>query len=187
MYLEQVYFLSTTTMALSSIPWERDVMVAASSAAEGRLCPAMRRLPNVGSFVVEVVVAFVEIVRKIFDIIILLPAIVQLWGNEESCPLVTHGHSLLQKCGTDLLSLDNFFDAINRANAHFWRAFSLVSERIRDMGVDGVANVVDGVAYYGESSMSPADVYSGFIRAVRLPTNELGQQIMQGVIPMAQR
>lgn len=183
----QVYFLSTTTMALSSIPWERDVMVAASSAAEGRLCPAMRRLPNVGSFFAEVAVAGVEIVRKVFDIIILLPAIVQMWGHEESCPLVTHGHSLLQRCGADLLSLDNFFDAINRANAHFWRSLSIVAERVRDMGVDRVANVVDGVAYYGESSMSPADVYSGFIRAVRIPTSELGEEIMQGVIPMAQR
>ncbi len=45
----QVYFLSTVTMALSSIPWERDVIVSATSAAEGTLCPAMRRLPNSGS------------------------------------------------------------------------------------------------------------------------------------------
>lgn len=106
---------------------------------------------------------------------------------QESCSLVTHGHSLLRKCGADLLSLDDFFDAVNRANAHFWRAFAIVAERIRDMGVDRIANVVDGVAFYGESSMSPADVYTGFIRAVRVPTKELGQQIIQGVIPMSQR
>ena len=183
----QVYFLSTVTMALGSVPWERDVIIAAASAAEGRLCPAMRRLPNVGSFFAEIAVAGVEIIRKVFDIIIVLPAIVQMWGEQESCPLVTHGHSLLQRCGADLLSLDEFFDAINRANSHFWRGFAIVAERVRDTGVHRVANIIDGVAYYGESSISPADVYSGFIRAVRLPTKEVGTEMLQGVMPMSQR
>jgi hypothetical protein len=49
--------------------------------------------------------------------------------QQQICPLVTHGHSLMQKCGRDLLSLDDFFGALNRENAHFWRAFSLVAEK----------------------------------------------------------
>lgn len=183
----QVYFLSTVTMALSDVPHERDVMVAAASAAEGQLCPAMRRLPNVGSLLAEVSVAGVEILRKIQDIIFLLPAIVQMWDRQESCPLVTHGHSLLQRCGADLLSMDNFFDALNRANAHFWRSFSIIAERVRDLRADTVANIIDGVAYYGESSISPVDAYASFVRSVRVPSKELGLQIMQGVMPMARR
>ncbi len=181
----QVYFLSTVTMALGSIPWERDVIV--SAAAEGRLCPAMRRLPNVGSFFAEVLVSGIELVRKTLDIMIMVPVLVQVWGEQETCPLMTHGHTLMLKCGADLLSLDDFFDALNRANGHFWRAFSIVAERVRSAGVDKVANIIDGVAYYGESTVSPTTVYASFIRSVRVPVKELGVEMIQGVIPMGRR
>jgi hypothetical protein len=183
----QVYFLSTVIMALSSVPWERDVIVSATSAAEGRLCPAMRRLPNIGSFFAEVSIAGVELVRKVLDILILIPALIQVWGEQEACPLVTHGHSLMQRCGSDILSLDDFFDSLNRANAHFWRSFSLVAERVRGIHMNSVANIIDGVAYYGESTISPTDVYASFVRSVRIPTKEIGTEMMQGVMPMGQR
>ena len=183
----EVWFLSTGLMRLQQQPWDRDASVAATSAAEGQLCPAMRRLPNVGSMLAEASVAFVEIVRKVLDIILLLPAIVQMWERQESCPLVTHGHSLLQRCGSDLLSLDDFFDSLNRANAHFWRSFAIVAERVRDMGVDSVANVIDGVAYYGESTLLPTEQFASFVRTVKLPTKEMGTQVMQGVMQVGSR
>lgn len=183
----QVYFLSTETMALSDIPWERDVMVAATSAAEGRLCPAMRRLPNLGSLGAELSVAGVELIRKVLDIAMLLPALVKMWGAQQVCPLVTHGHSLLQRCGADLLSLDEFFDALNRANAHFWRSFSLIAERVRTLNADRIANVIDGVAYYGEATISPTQAYMSFVSAVRIPTKEMGTQMIQGIVPLTAR
>lgn len=184
----RVYFLSTETMGLSDVPWERDVMVAATSAAEGRLCPAMRRLPNVGSLGAELSVAGIELVRKVLDIAMLLPALVKMWGDQQVCPLVTHGHSLLQRCGADLLSLDDFFDALNRANAHFWRSFSLVAERVRTLGeADRIANIIDGVAYYGEATISPTRAYMSIVTAVRIPTKEMGTQMIQGIIPLTQR
>lgn len=198
----RVYFLSTTTMALSDIPWERDAVLEAKASQEGMLCPAMRRLPNVGSFFAELTVAGVEIfLRKVADIIILLPALVKTWsdalqntnGNNggsgggvmATCSLVTHGHSLLQRCEADLLSLDDFFDALNRANAHFWRSFSLAAERVRNLGVHQIANVIDGVAYYGESSISPTTAYASIVRSVQIPTKEMGRQMLQGILPMA--
>ncbi len=49
-------------MALGSVPWERDVIVSANAAAEGCLCPDMRRLPNVGSFFAEVSIAGIILV-----------------------------------------------------------------------------------------------------------------------------
>jgi hypothetical protein len=182
----QVYYLSTTNMSLSSTPHERDVMMAATSASEGKLCPAMRRLPNVGSLLAEAYVAGVELVRKVLDILLVLPAASRMWDTQESCPIVTHGHSLLQKCGSDLLSLDDFFDAINRANAHFWRSFAIIAERTRSMGVfaNRVANIVDGVAYYGESTISPATTYSSLVTSVRIPTKEAASQFIQAVMPM---
>jgi hypothetical protein len=115
---------------------------------EGTLFPAMRRLPNIGSFTAKILVAGAELFQKALDVILMVPALVQMWqqgsgddgrgggGNIMiACPLVTHGHSLLQRCSSDLLLLNEFFDALNRANAHFWRSFSLVAEplRVRDM------------------------------------------------------
>lgn len=164
----KVLFLSTETMGLSETPWSREASMS-SAASEGMLCPAMRRLPNLGSLLTELVVAGIEIVRKVVDIGVSLPGLIEIWGKQQSCSLVTHGHSLLQRCGSDLLSLDNFFEAINRANAHFWRSFSLVAERIRDLDEDNLANVVDGVAYYGESTLSPLDTYKSTVSTMRLP------------------
>lgn len=182
-----VKFLSTVTMSMRDTPWDRDSSSAAASAAEGSLCPAMRRLPNVGSLLAEASVALVEVVRKVLDVVLVLPGLVQMWDRQQSCPLVTHGHSLLQRCGSDLLSMDDFFDALNRANAHFWRSFSIVAERVRDLGVDRVANVIDGVAYYGESTISPTTAFSSFVRTVKLPTKEMGTQAMQGVMLVGSR
>ena len=41
---------------------------------KSRLCPAMCRLPNVGSFFAEVYAAAVELARKVLDVIV-LPAL----------------------------------------------------------------------------------------------------------------
>ena len=40
-----------------------------------------------------------------------------------------------------------------RANAHFWRVFALVAERVRGMSVHRVANIIDCVAYFSESTI----------------------------------
>jgi len=185
----QIYYMNPESMQLKSVPFDKDNMVSASSTAEGMFCPAMRRLPNVGSFLAEATVAGVEIIRKILDIILVLPAIAHMWDRQEACPIVTHGHSLMQRCGADILSLDDFFDTLNRANAHFWRGFSLVAERVRslDGAANNMANIIDGVAYYGESTISPSDSYASFVRAVRIPTKEIGSQLIQGIMPMTRR
>ena len=116
-------------MALSPTLWDMGVSAGKAALAKGKLCPAMRRLPShIGNLGAEVLVAGVEIVRKILDVVLVLPALVQMWDRQESCPLVTRGHTLMLKCGSDLFSLDDFFDALNRANAHFWLSFSIVAE-----------------------------------------------------------
>lgn len=180
-----VWFLSTETMALSRTPWNREILL--SMQMEGMLCPAMRRLPNLGSLGAELVVAGVELVRKVVDLTVSLPGMVTMWERQQSCSLVTHGHSLLKRCGTDLFSLNDFFDALNRANAHFWRSFSIVAERIRSMEQYELANVVEGVAYYGEATLSPTQAYSSIITTARIPTNDMGKQIIQSVFPMGDR
>jgi len=49
----------------------------------------MRHLPNRGTFFAEVSVAGMELVHKVLDVILVLPALVHIWGEEETCPLVT--------------------------------------------------------------------------------------------------
>lgn len=180
-----VWFLSTETMALSKTPWHREA--ALSSQMEGQLCPAMRRLPNVGSLAAEITVAGIEVARKVFDLAIVLPGMIEIWKNQQTCSFVTHGHSLLRRCGSDLFSLNDFFDALNRANAHFWRSFSIVAERIRSMDNYQLANVVEGVAYYGEANLLPTQAYSSIITTAKIPVDSLGKQIIQNVFPMGDR
>ena len=55
------------------------------------------------------------------------------------------------------------------------------------MGVDRVANLIDCVAYYGELTISPVQEYSTFVRSVKIPSSELGQQMVLGVVPMTKR
>lgn len=180
-----VWFLSTETMALSKTPWNREI--ALTMHLEGQLCPAMRRLPNLGSLGAELLVAGIELVRKVVDLAVSLPGMIHIWDKQQSCSLVTHGHSLLKRCGSDLFSLNEFFDALNRANAHFWRSFAIVAERIRSLESYQLANIVDGVAYYGEATLSPMQAYSSLITTTKIPTNDLGKQIVQSVFPMGGR
>jgi hypothetical protein len=62
-----------------------------------------------------------------------------------------------------------------------------VAERIRDLEMYQLANIVDGVAYYGESSLSPTQAYSSFVSSVRIPTVSMGKQVVQSVFPMGDR
>ena len=61
----------------------------------------------------------------------------------------------------------------------------LAAWRVTGMNVHRVANVIDGVAYYGEPTMSATTAYASFVRSVRIPTKELGSQMMQGIMPTA--
>ena len=100
----EVWFLSTETMALSRTPWNREIQLTLQ--LEGHLCPAMRRLPNLGSLGAELVVAGIELVRKVVDLAVSLPGMIYMWERQQSCSFVTHGHSLLKRCGSDLFSLN---------------------------------------------------------------------------------
>lgn len=167
-------FLSTVTMALAPTPWERDIAVA-TGIPEGVLCPAMRRTPNIGSMFTELLSASVNMLRPLVSLVISLPGLIDVWGSRRSCPLTTHGHSILQKCGSDILSLDDFFESIGRANAHYWRSFSMAASWVRKSGENRAANVIDGVAYYGDSTLVPlVGVQSRQVmRTMRIPMGRL--------------
>ena len=171
----RIMFLSTFSMALRDTPWNRDVQT--SQATQGQLCAAMRRIPNLGSLSTELLVAGVNLLRPIVSILVSLPGLIKIWGEDRKCALSTKGHSLLQKCGSEILSLDDFFDAINRANSHYWSSFNKIASGIRGAGQYKLANVVDGIAYYGDATSSPMGIYSSTINSVKIPIGDIGGMI----------
>jgi hypothetical protein len=176
-----IMYLSTFSMALSSTPHNRDFLT--SEAAQGQLCAGMRRFPNLGSLTAELTTAVVNFIRPVVSIMVTIPGLIEIWGKGMPCSLNTHGHSILQLCGAEILSLDDFFDSINRANKHYWFAFTLVAQAIRSQDQHKLANIVDGVAYYGAATSSPVGVYSQSITTAHLPIEELGHMITVKVFP----
>lgn len=171
----KIMFLSTFSMGLQDTPWNRDVQT--SQVAQGQLCAGMRRFPNLGSLSMELAVAMVNLLRPVVSIVISIPGLIEIWGKGRACSLSTKGHSILQKCGSEILSLDDFFDSVHRANIHFWSSFNKVAAAIRGTGQDKLANVVDGVAYYGSATSSPMGGYQSLLTSVKIPIPELGGMI----------
>jgi hypothetical protein len=177
----KIMFISTVSMAIRAIPWKRDINLAAF--AQGQLCPNMKRFPNFGSMFTETINAGASLIRLFTNLIVSLPGLIMLWDQQRTCSIVTQGHSLLKKCGSDLLSLDLFFDSLIRANAHYWRGFGIVAGHIRDAGSDRLANVVDGIAYYGDASSTPIGFDTSIIRGMRMPVNGMGTAAKIGMFP----
>jgi hypothetical protein len=176
----RIMYVSTVSMAISDSPHTRDY---SNEAVQGQLCANMRRFPNVGSIVTESTIVFINIFHPIVSLIVTFPALLEMWRDGRACALNTHGHSILRKCGSELLSLDDMFDSIIRANGHFWAGFALVSQALRGTEQPMLANVVDGVAYYGDAISSPVGVVSNVIQTVRIPVTEIVGSITHRVFP----
>lgn len=151
---------------------------------QGTLCPAQRRLPNLGSLGAELAVTLVNLARPVVDLLVGLPGMVHIWSKGRACSPVTRGHSLLRRCGEDLLSLDDAFDSLGRANTHFWASFGIVASRVRDLGQDEVANVVEGVAHYGHGTITAvAGPASFLITSVKLPIGPATRGVLNVLMP----
>lgn len=181
----KVYFLSTEHMQLKDTPWLGKVQET-RLLSQGELCPAMHRMPNAGSILAEVLASGVFLINPVLDGLISIPALIDIWGKQKACPLATQGHTILRKCGQDLFSLDNFFEALFRANSRFWRAFSMVAERLRYYGGGDTANLLNGMAFFGEASVVPLGLVGlqrQIISTVRLPVTQGANVILNRVLP----
>ena len=120
------------------------------------LCPAMRRMPNLGSFVAEATVAVLFLVRHPLEMILGFIGMVPIWKDGVTCPLISHGHSQMERCGSELLSWDDFFRAVYNANRHAWRSFAFLAQFLVGVpGTEGVQNVMHGMNYFGAGMMQP--------------------------------
>lgn len=187
----RILYLSTFTMALSQTPWNREA--ATIGPTEGQLCPAYQRFPKVGSIIAESSVAAVHLARVLVSTCVSLPGLIEIWKSpSQTCPLATRGHSLLRKCGADLLSLDDFFDALYRSNTYFWSSLSLLSKILRNtVGDENTANIVDGAAYYGQATYqdflavrSFDDLPKAFVTAWNFPTEGNIKTVAMKLLPV---
>jgi hypothetical protein len=108
------------------------------------------------------------VVRKVLDIILLIPAIVQMWDQQESC-LSRAGILSFSAAARTCCSCTTFSMRSTAPMRTFGAAL-----RVRYLGVDRVANVIDGVAYYGESTLLPTLQFTSFVCTVKLATKEMG-------------
>ena len=148
-----VYWLHPETMQLQREPWTISTNIGVSV-----LCPEMQSLfPKVGSFFAETISAPIFLAKMLLESIIYLPGIVHLWSTGSICPLMTHSHSALEQCGSNLFLLDEFFGSLQTATNIFWGSLNLLSNQMGGaMGSTAsqfVQNALNGMARYGSGSV----------------------------------
>jgi len=137
-------------------PWTTDVPSTALSAFS--LCPAMQRLPLLGSFLAELLVSRVFLLKFPLDLVFYVPGILLMWNSGTVCPLQTRGHSVLQQCGAGTFLLDDFFDSLATATNIFWSSLTFLSRALHEADGDSstlefMQDALDGMARYGQGSV----------------------------------
>ena len=112
----------------------------------GQLCPSQRRTPNVGSIAANAAVSLTLLVQLPLNIVVGLPVAIPLLNG--LCPAVTGGHYLLQTCGAELFSLDDFFSAVYQANSLFFQGIALIGNAL---GTGTAQTFVNGFALAAEN------------------------------------
>ena len=88
-----------------------------SSVVLGTLCPAARRMPNVGLAVAQALVAAVETFRLLLDVVLVVPTALITAGNTQTLYDLRVNrpafHSVLDTSGTQLMNTDAVFDALD--------------------------------------------------------------------------
>lgn len=80
------------------------------------------------------------------------------------------------------------FDSLERSNAHFWSGFGIVATRIRGLGEDTTANVIDGVAYFGEgTTLAVAGSSRYLVRSFRMPLGQVQVVVLNTIMPPGAR
>ena len=89
----------------------------------------------------------VLLVRLPLVIIVASPVLVDLIAGD--CYADSKSHSLLMNCGSELFSLEQFFDSAYRCNGHFWRILSITANFLPP---GFVQTFINGVTAVGENS-----------------------------------
>jgi hypothetical protein len=147
-----VYYLNPQTMRLRRDDlWQEERPV--SVLAQGHLCPALRRAPQIGALLAEAAVATSVLVRFPLTLIVTVPALAPAHLRFlRSCPLVTRGHTMLRECGVNILSLAYYWEAVTRGNELAWLAVASAGTLLSG---STAATVLSGVTWLGREAPDP--------------------------------
>ena len=180
----KTYWLNPATMRVRDTVWQTDPASSGIPTQLPALCPALQRLPRVGTFAAEVLNAGVFLVRFAVYAVTYTPGLVAVWsstgGNRCPAPGSALYHSVLANCGERVYALDDFFDSLDDASAVFWHSLSLLARLIAPESVPALArpitNVLDGMSQYGQGAV---DVWAGGSAVLTLTKVPIREQAMQ--------
>jgi hypothetical protein len=179
----KTYWLNPATMRVKDTVWQTDPASSGIPTEIPSLCPALQRLPRVGSFAAELANAGVFLVQFVTNCIAYTPGLVAVWSEGPRCPAPGSAlyHSVLANCGERVYSLDNFFDSLDDAGAIFWHSLSLIARLIAPEGdtltSSPIVEVLDGMSNYGQGAVDIWAAGAGVLTLTRVPIKEQGLQV----------
>jgi hypothetical protein len=177
------YWLNPATMRLRRTVWQDDPASAGVPTQIPALCPALQRLPRVGTFAAELLNAGVFLVKYMVYAITYTPGLVPVWSAGSRCPAPGSAlyHSVLANCGEKVFALDDFFDSLDDATAVFWHSLSLVARLIAPESKPDLArpitNILDGMSQYGQGAVDAWAGGAGLLTLTRVPIREQATQV----------
>lgn len=179
----KTYWLNPATMRLRATIWQTDPASSGVPTAVPELCPALQRLPRIGSFVAELANAGLFLLRFAVYAVAYSPGLVEVWRTGPRCPAPGSAmhHSVLANCGERVYQLDDFFDSLNDAGALFWHGLSLVARLVapsdRPEAAAPLVNVLDGMSQYGQGAVDAWAGTQGVLTLTKAPLREQAEQL----------
>ena len=169
----RTYWLNPVTMRVATTVWDTSV----PSSNYATLCPAMQRLPRIGTFGAELTSAVVFLVRYAVNAVLYTPGMAPIWRADGACPApgASYRHSMLISCGQDLFSLDDMFDSVDDAGAVFWHSLSVIGQLIAGSpspGADPVLDLLNGMEQYGYGTTDMWSARASVIQLVNVPVKD---------------
>ena len=179
------YWLNPATMRVRRTVWQADPASSGIPTQIPPLCPALQRLPRVGTFAAELLNAGVFLLKYVTYVVTYTPGLVAVWRSSGGarCPAPGSAmhHSVLANCGERVYSLDDFFDSLDDAGAVFWHGLSLVARLIAPASHPEIArpltNVLDGMSQYGQGAVDVWAGGAGVLALTRVPIREQAMQV----------
>ena len=130
---------------------------------KGVLCPELRFLPSIGSFVAWSINSVILGIQMPVNFLSNLFALIETLQARAvgACPADPLGHSVLQDCGMGLFDLSKFFDAVQQGNQAFWEIVAWMGSLIRAFVTNEDSPLISGntALKYFESFISGVAVY----------------------------
>jgi hypothetical protein len=170
----RTFWLNPATMRVKDTIWQTAVPASALGAV---LCPAMQRLPRVGSFLAELINSGVFLLKFTVNSIVYTPGLVKMWRVGQLCPLPGSAqyHSVLVGCGGQAFALDDFFDSVDDAGALFWHSLALLAALIspsKPAVAEPLTRVMTGMSQYGQGTIDLWAARTSVLTLTRVPIQD---------------